>query len=345
METLKDFTPENNRLKDESQNLYHIFEQEDIAALWAAYAAGRPLLVRGKPGTGKSQTAKAIACQLGWAFVSHVIRGDTELSDLHYYFDAVARLGEAQALGGSGGDRKKLDAVNYLSPGAFWWAYDPQSATKQYQKCLTRMRSQPYSPDGWGEGIIQKGVVLLLDEIDKANPDLPNGLLETIGDRNFSVPYLSSCKEKRHPQDSPANPITAGKTPLLIVITTNEERELPQAFVRRCFVHTLTMNDDESIVKPQDENNIENQPPTVREEWLVERGRYRFGDKIADRAYYKAARILWKDRIDNPAKRGYPPGLAEYIDLLLVLTKVSPTEQDRLIDSISGYAYEKELKE
>ncbi len=347
MKTLKDFTPQGNRLKDEKQNLYHIFEPEDIAALWAAYAAGRPLLIRGKPGTGKSQTARAIACHLGWAFVSQVIRGDTELSDLHYFFDAVARLGEAQALG-SGGDRSNLDAVNFLSPGAFWWTYDPHSALLQHRRCRTPMRSRPYSPKGWREHIEQDGVVLLLDEMDKANPDLPNGLLETIGERSFSVPYLADCDSDRSQsepgQEMPTNPVTAGSIPLLIVITTNEERDLPQAFVRRCFVHTLKMNDDDSPLASLDRGSAGDHPVTVREQWLVDRGRFRFGNRISEKAYAKAARLLWQDR-EKHRNKHYAPGLAEYIDLLEVLaTENNHDNQEALIDTIAGYAYDKELK-
>ena len=353
MKTLPDFTPQDNKTADKDRDLFHIFEEEDIAALWAAYAAQRPLLVRGKPGTGKSQMAKAIAHHLGWAFVSHVIRGDTELTDLHYYFDAVARLGEAQAQGNCTVDRKSLDAVNFLSPGVFWWAYDCCLAFTQHRKCRTQMKPQPYSPKGWSENDKQDGVVLLIDEIDKANPDLPNGLLETIGDREFAVPYLPACddensgqKENKEATPQAVNPIQAGSTPLLIVITTNEERELPPAFVRRCFVHTLKMNMDPATVDMDEKDGYDkDQPLTNREQWLIERGTFRYGDDISEAAYREAARLLWKDRDNDKAlNNSYPPGLAEYIDLLKVLLKVSIQEQAGFIKKISGYAFDKELE-
>ena len=121
MPTLKDFAPENLSISNPETQLHHIFNEADIYALWAAYSAGRPLLVRGKPGTGKSQMARAIAERLGWAFVSEVIRGSTELSDLHWHFDAIARLGEAQARSISDKENQRsenrLDHINFLAPG------------------------------------------------------------------------------------------------------------------------------------------------------------------------------------------------------------------------------------
>lgn len=334
---LQRFTPQANKTRDKAQNLYHIFEDDDIAALWAAYAAGRPLLVRGEPGTGKSQMAKAIASHLGWAFVSKVICGDTELSDLHYSFDAVARLGQAQVLGSAGADRNSLDPLNFLSPGPFWWAYEWASAKIQHGECTTTTSACPSIPDSKID--VPQGVVLLIDEIDKANPDLPNGLLETIGEREFSVPYLPSKKEK----NKPSNPIKAGSLPLLIVITTNEERELPTAFVRRCFVHTLKINDDDSEAGTRTVGEDKARTFSVREEWLVKRGEFRFGGDLSEEAYYEAAKLLWKDRQQGHRDTRYKPGLAEYIDLLTVLEKVPKSEQAAFIDTIAGYALKKEL--
>ncbi len=336
MKTLQDFESDKCLGSNEKPKTPHIFEKNDTAALWAAYASGRPLLVRGKPGTGKSQMARAIAERLGWAFVSEVIRGDTELSDLHWHFDAVARLGEAQSMGRANADPTRLNASNFLSPGAFWWAYNWRSATTQQQSCKTHMATQPYSPTGLESTV--KGVVLLIDEIDKANPDLPNGLLETIGNLEFPVPYLS-CDSNKDDQESLSSPIKASSTPLLIVITTNEERELPQAFVRRCFVHSLRMEDSDKRVVDKAGNELD---VSKREQWLIDRGRLHFAEKISENVYRKAAKLLWDDR-KNTSNKTYPPGLAEYIDLLRVLEKVPTDEQTELMDTIASYAFEKEL--
>ena len=321
---LNDFIPPDLTVSNQHKKLHHIFDEDDCYALWAAYSAGRPLLVRGKPGTGKSQMAKAIAEQLGWAFVSEVIRASTELSDLHWHFDAIGRLGEAQALGNTAAGQRQnaLNPLHYLSPGAFWWAYDWTSAAQQYNQCATRLRPEPQTPENPG------GVVLLIDEIDKADPDLPNGLLETLGHYQFSVPYISH-------QDQEAiskNPVIANPARLLVVITTNEERELPTAFVRRCFVHTLEMEESAEII-----DDIEK-----RHRWLVERGKLHFGRDISDPVYQQAARLLWDDRSASSYTR-YPPGLAEYIDLLNALHTLDHAEQQQRLDKISSYALKKEV--
>lgn len=354
MKALNDFIPKNHCISipgkktgAEGNSFAHIFQPEDCLALWAAYAAGRPLLVRGKPGTGKSQMARAIAEQLGWAFVEEVISGNAELSDLHYHFDAIGRLGEAQTLGmlppaqskaekhqqtsgsatiqddNAGCDNSALDQLNplrFLAPGAFWWAWNWKSADQQYQRCATRLRSKPRLPDSnpnWNAE--NDGVVLLLDEIDKAEPDLPNGLLETLGSYQFSVPYLDSDKT----MESLSNPITADPKKLLIIVTSNEERELPQAFVRRCFVHTLNMKQDPA--------------------WLVQRGQLHFADAISESVYLNAAEMLLKDRQDNPHGQ-YPPGLAEYIDLLRILAPLPKKEQQQRLDKVAEFALKKELR-
>lgn len=338
---LKDFIPEDLIVKNLAKKLSHVFDEDDCYALWAAYSAGRPLLVRGKPGTGKSQMAKAIAETLGWSFVSEVIQGGTELSDLHWHFDAIGRLGEAQLGSTAEGvvqgqtNAERLDPLNFLSPGAFWWAYNPESAKAQYKRCSTHLQSEPeMQPTG--------GVVLLLDEMDKAEPDLPNGLLETLGQYQFSVPYIDQankpCSDQinapKNTNATVANPIKAEPLKLLVIITTNEERELPSAFVRRCFVHTLKM--EESREKIEDTEK--------RYAWLITRGKLHFGTEIAEEVYESAAELLWKDRTANMDSR-YPPGLAEYIDLLAALVPLPKGEQAKRLARIAGYALQKEVIE
>ena len=320
MLTIKDFKPKSLVQQNSTKALNHIFDEDDCYAMWSAYAAGRPLLVRGKPGTGKSQMAKAIADRLGWSFVSEVVRGSTELSDLHWSFDAIGRLGEAQTQGitstatnNNAISRKKedddsLDPQNFLSPGAFWWAYNWETAVKQYGRCKSNLRPRPEDTEQKG------GVVLLIDEIDKAEPDLPNGLLETLGNYEFTVPYVD--------QATGINPVKGNKKNLLIIITTNEERELPTAFVRRCFVHTLKMGEVS--------------------EWFIERGKLHFGTNIAQEVYEMAATLLLSDRhITSPER--YPPGLAEYIDLLQALKGVSLEDQKKFLKKIASFALDKEV--
>jgi len=332
---LQRFLPPNFIVSNPQKQLHHIFDEADCYALWAAYAAGRPLLVRGKSGTGKSQMAKAIAEQLGWAFVSEVIRGSTELSDLHWHFDAIGRLSEAQAMSfkpkeTSDDWENRTNPLRFLSPGAFWWAYDWKSAEQQYQACVTKLRPRPDWTQDPSRQAQPPGIVLLLDEIDKAEPDLPNGLLETLGQYQFTVPYLN----QQHVQTSIKNPIEADPARLLVVITTNEERELPTAFVRRCLVHTLKMEESAETV-----DGIEK-----RVQWLMQRGQLHFGQHISEQVYRQAAELLWQDRMSASYTR-YPPGLAEYIDLLKALRSLEHDEQESRLTKIASYTLKKEVAE
>ncbi|NOQ13819.1 MAG: AAA domain-containing protein [Methyloprofundus sp.] len=320
---LKDLTKDDEVVLDDG--IKHLFDKADLLAIWAAYQSGRPLLLRGKPGTGKSQLAKAIAHLLGWAFVSEVMHGGTQLEELHWHYDAISRLGEAQSLAytlglgtpdnkdkPSAGDtvQEKLDHKHFIRPGAFWWAFDWCSAKACYPKSAKVQEIMPKSPENWDAE--QQGVVLLIDEIDKAEPDLPNGLLQTLGDLEFNVPYIhKNIKAK-------------GIKPL-IIITTNEERELPTALVRRCYTHTLKMAEGENKI-----------------DWLVKRGQLHFKTKISPDSYQQAAELLWQDRQSDMR---YPPGLAEYLDLLRALATLSHKDQAQGLEDISQFVYNKETED
>ena len=290
--------PEDRRFRRQ-----HVFAREDVHAVNAALAAGRPLLLRGRPGTGKSQLALAAAVGLKRAFVSQVIDARTESRDLMWRFDAVRRLADAQA--GAGGrldQRKKLsdpevdggDLLHesfYIAPGALWWAFHWEGATAQARK------AQAMVPPLRGDCTPQNGVVVLIDEIDKADSSVPNGLLEALGDGTFSVPGLSQ--------------VDCGGIEPLVVITTNEERALPDAFLRRCAVHELRLPED----------------PQGLHEWLMRRGRAHFPDLGAD-VLEEAARLLARDREDCLKEDLSPPGGAEFLDLLRVVTARSNTPEE-----------------
>jgi MoxR-like ATPase len=294
----------------------HIFEQEDADAVLAALAAQRPLLLRGEPGTGKSQLARAAAFALGRMFVSSVVHARSEAQDLQWEFDAVARLGEAQALATAKSDserKERLDPGRYLVPGPLWWTFDWHSAQAQHQACLRRPEP-PETPPGWGP---DHGAVLLIDEIDKAEADLPNGLLETLGNGGFPVPYLQR-PVRRHPEAPPP----------LVVITTNEERELPSAFLRRCMVHELKL-------------------PAERAElvdWLVRRGEQHFGGQCAEGIAERVAEMLADDREAAFQGERFRPGQAEYLDILravLAAADGDAARQDEYVTRLAGYALNK----
>jgi len=289
----------------------HVFEEEDNYALRAALASQRPLLVRGEPGTGKSQLARAAAQVLKRLFVAEVVHARSECQDLLWSFDAVARLGEAQAMAAAGKSQQELEPRRYLSPGALWWVFNWGSAQQQYEMCQHKMR-RPQPLANWRP---EHGSVLLIDEIDKADVDLPNGLLETLGNGAFSVPYLDKNIGLSQDIERP-----------LVVITTNEERELPAAFVRRCMVLHL------SLPKEQD----------ALVQRLMSRGQSHFA-QLSSAVRKKSAQLLWDDRQEALRQGISPPGQAEYLDMLRAVSQLADTEikQLAMLDKISDFALKK----
>ena len=295
----------------------HVFERQSVYALAAAEAAGRPLLLRGDPGTGKSQLARAAAVVTGRLFLSVVVNAQTTCQDLQWQFDAVARLGEAQLLAHTddAASRDRLEPKNFLSPGPLWWAFDWISALKQWQACAHPPEPVPIFPQGW---VPQHGSVLLIDEIDKADTDLPNGLLETLGNGDFPVPYANTSARQSKAEDGP---------PPLVVITTNEERELPDAFLRRCMVLALRLPESDAALI----------------DFLCARGLSHFPDTSYPAVRLQAAKLLLGDR-KAALSQGLPaPGQAEYLDLLRALANLATDEpgQLELLKEISPFALQK----
>ena len=282
----------------------HQWSQNEIDALHLALAAERPLLVRGEPGTGKTQLALAAAAALTRHLQCVTVSPRFEAQDLFHRFDAVQRLADAQAAGAGGGGVKRDE--DYWLPGPFWRAFDWHGA-RGYGPRSGESRAD--------EAATPAGHVILIDEIDKADSDVPNSLLEVLGSREFPNPVN---QQPIRPQD--------GLLPL-VVITTNEERELPAAFLRRCVV--LTLEPDKSYV-----------------DFLVKRGRAHFPStlKPADRRqkeeeiFQTAAEQLAEDRKNAKAAGVPPPGLAEYIDLLTALRRLAPGNPEQQADWLARLA-------
>jgi MoxR-like ATPase len=172
----------------------------------------------------------------------------------------------------------------------------------------------PVPPEDWDE---QRGAVLLIDEIDKADADLPNGLLETLGNGAFTVPYRKQSVGLGKGVASP-----------LVVITTNAERELPPAFVRRCLVLNLEVPKTESAFIA----------------WLLERAAAHTALDCVQEVREVAAQQLWGDRQKAKERGVSKPGLAEYIDLLRALTRLAPGKpalQRQWLAKIAGFTFDK----
>ncbi len=294
----------------------HLFEQRAIDAINAALAAGRPLLLRGLPGVGKSQLARAAAAKLKRAFVSRVVDAQVESDDLKWRFDTVERLAQAQLQHAIGANerqaRENLAADRFLTPGPLWWAFDWASAAEQAQRIGA---AEPETPAKWQPN---RGCVLLIDEIDKADSSVPNGLLEALGAGVFDAPggiRIARCEGQAQP---------------LVIVTTNEERVLPDAFLRRCLVLHLSLPEK----------------PDELVELLVRRGRahHPSESEISSSVLQDAARLLADDRRSVRGRQLCPPGQAEFLDLCRAVVALAPGDeaaQGALLSRLRRFVFDK----
>lgn len=191
------------------------FDDELVLAVNIALATGRPLLLRGASGVGKSSVARAVAWHERWSYVQITVTSRTLARDFLYQVDDLKRLQDVYAL-------RPIDNMQaYLMPGPLFWAFDPSYA----QSILVDTERSALVPSEIIAGA--DNTVVLIDEIDKADPDVPNNLLEPLGRLAFEATEL-------------LRPVTASKGRIpLVVLTTNEERDLPAAFLRRCIEHRI----------------------------------------------------------------------------------------------------------
>ena len=172
----------------------------DLAvAVNAAITLERPLLVKGEPGTGKTELARQIAASLGLPILEWNVKSTTRAQQGLYEYDAVSRLRDSQL-----GDARVHDIANYIRKGKLWQAFTADTRT-----------------------------VLLIDEIDKADIEFPNDLLQELDRMEFHVYETGET-------------IRARQRPV-VVITSNNEKELPDAFLRRCFFHYIRFPDAEVL--------------------------------------------------------------------------------------------------
>jgi MoxR-like ATPase len=195
----------------------YVATRELEVAVNAAVALERPLLIKGEPGTGKTVLAQEIAKALGYPLIEWHIKSTTKAQQGLYEYDAVSRLRDGQL-----GDPRVHDIANYIVRGKLWEAFEADAP-----------------------------VVLLIDEIDKADIEFPNDLLLEIDRMEFYVYELRRSIKARH------RPV--------VIITSNNEKELPDAFLRRCFFHYIRFPDRETM-----EKIVQTHFPNIRQDLLRE---------------------------------------------------------------------------
>src|SRR6187455_610548 len=172
-----------------------------MLAVNAAVTLKRPLLVKGEPGTGKTMLAEEVSAALGMPLMQWHIKSTTKAQQGLYEYDAVSRLRDSQL-----GDQRVHDIHNYIVKGVLWQAFTSE-----------------------------RPVVLLIDEIDKADIEFPNDLLRELDRMEF---YVYETRE-----------LVKAKQRPIVFITSNNEKELPDAFLRRCFFHYIRFPDKETMEK------------------------------------------------------------------------------------------------
>ncbi|HVL43106.1 MAG TPA: MoxR family ATPase [Brevundimonas sp.] len=189
-----------SRSSDRFEGTSNYIATDDLKiAVNAAVALERPLLIKGEPGTGKTVLAYEIARALNAPLITWHIKSTTKAHNGLYEYDAVSRLRDSQL-----GEERVHDVRNYLKPGKLWEAF-----------------TAPDRP------------VLLIDEIDKADIEFPNDLLQELDRMEF---YVQETDETIRAEVRP-----------IVIITSNNEKELPDAFLRRCFFHYIRFPDDQTM--------------------------------------------------------------------------------------------------
>lgn len=290
---------------DRRDGRVYVYDEDIILAVNVALTVKRPLLIRGASGSGKSSLAQNVARYFKWRYYEVVISSGTQARDLLWQFDTLRRLSDAQA-------SAVKDDVYYIEPGALWWAFDRESARRRgvsdekLKKIVGSNSNSEYLALDPNKGADHESAVVLLDEIDKADPDTPNNLLVPLGSLEFFV--------------TEANAKVTAREPPLVIITSNDERELPSAFLRRCIQLNMKA------------------PNRAR---LVDIAKAHFGkENLA--LYEEVAKLIIPDK-DNEAEKKTDDepkaqqSAAEYLDTVhaCMELKVKPDSKDKTWQALS----------
>jgi MoxR-like ATPase len=294
----------------------YVLSDEIKIALQVALVTKRPLLVSGLPGSGKTTLAKAVAESQKWSYLQHTLTSHSRLEDLTGEVDQLQRLHDAHAAVGS--NNGLMPDWAYLKPGLFWWGFDAKSALLKGKSAkeinaLGNSFRRPSKPKTLQD--VVAGIVILLDEIDKAEPDLPNDLLEPLDRRSFQL--LDGTEIK-----------AADDLHMLVVITTNGERDLPPAFLRRCIHLELQSPDSEAL---------------QRIAAFHFKKEYKYSDKtvifsaVADKFTYLVADAKNTDR--------RPPGTSEYLDAVRACLELGITPDSKIWNQVEQATLRKQAKQ
>ncbi len=288
-------------LKDENKQPVsgYCLDEQHVGAIQAAYFSGRPLLVRGDPGLGKTVLAEAVASLLNWGLVKVVVHYNSGIDDFLYSIDHLQRLHDANQ--GLNSDVSQDMALSrYIRPGKIWQAIAPDTL-KDYQM------ERPHT---------LQGTVLLIDEIDKADSTLPNALLEVLDTREITLPCLTNAIKPKIPH------------PVFIIITSNEERLLPQAFIRRCAVLDLQLKRNKEGIKQLKEIYVAHQTYNSSIKALSD-------ELIEGLAQY----VLEKREVRDEGE--YKPGTAEFLDVICAISEFDEAITEKQLKDLKQHLIDK----
>jgi MoxR-like ATPase len=322
-------------LGDRRDGRVYLHDPRIRTAVRVAIAARRPLLLRGDPGSGKSSLAPYIARLLHWRFYSFTVTGRTQARDLMWHFDALRRLSDAQARPTSpppgvapGVPGSRVEHLEYyVEPKALWWGLNPESARRRGFAPAFPLEEKDEAKDpGIGPPSDANvpyghGAVVLVDELDKADPDVPNNLLEALGSLQFTV------QETGFTVRASEAILARQRHAPLVIVTTNDERELPAAFQRRCVSLYLDRHGPEALVRIAERHfAVEANAPDAVQEAERRRGLFDFVATELTR--------LQEEALDKGRRE---PSTAEYLDAVqaCLALPANPVTQKALWDQIS----------